>query len=298
MPRRPAPLPSKRPGPRRPAPRRLAATPVRIGGIGIGPGCPLALIAGPCVLEGSAFSLDLAARLQDLAGRLGAPLIFKASYDKANRTSAGAYRGPGLHKGLELLARVKERTGLPVITDVHSVEEVGLAAAVADVLQIPAFLCRQTDLVYAAAASGRPVNVKKGQFLAPGDVVHIVEKARAAGNARVVITERGTTFGYHRLVVDFQALPQMRALGVPVVFDATHSVQLPGGGRRRSGGNRAMVAYLARAAAAVGCDALFFEVHPEPGRARSDGPNSIRPQTLARLWPQLVALDGVGRGGR
>jgi len=270
---------------------------VRAGTVEIGPSRPLALIAGPCVIEGRAFTLDLAAELRDLAGHLGAPLIFKASYDKANRTAGGSFRGPGMKKGLEILARVKERTGLPVMTDVHSVEEVGLVAAVADILQIPAFLCRQTDLVYAAAASGRVVNIKKGQFLAPEDVRYVIEKARTGGDGRVLVTERGTTFGYHRLVVDFQSLPIMRALGVPVVFDATHSVQQPGGARGRSGGNRAMVPFLARAAAAVGCDAVFFEVHPDPGRARSDGPNSVTPRTLSRLWPQLVELDRIGRGG-
>ena len=257
----------------------------------------LFLIAGPCVIEGRSFTIDLASELRDLAGRLGAPLIFKASYDKANRTAGTSFRGLGMQKGLEILARVKERTGLPVMTDVHAVEEVGLVASVADILQIPAFLCRQTDLVYAAAASGRVVNVKKGQFLAPEDVRYIVEKARASGNKRILVTERGTTFGYHRLVVDFQSLPVMRAIGVPVLFDATHSVQLPGGARGRSGGNRAMVPYLARAAAAVGCDGIFFEVHPRPSKARSDGPNSITTRTLARLWPQLVELDRVGRGG-
>jgi 2-dehydro-3-deoxyphosphooctonate aldolase (KDO 8-P synthase) len=183
------------------------------------------------------------------------------------------------------------------MTDVHAVEEVGLVAAIADILQIPAFLCRQTDLVYAAAASGRVVNVKKGQFLAPEDVRYIIEKARASGNNRILITERGTSFGYHRLVVDFQSLPVMRALGVPVLFDATHSVQLPGAAGGRSGGNRAMVPYLARAAAAVGCDGIFFEVHPRPSKARSDGPNSITTRTLARLWPHLVELDRMGRGG-
>jgi 2-dehydro-3-deoxyphosphooctonate aldolase (KDO 8-P synthase) len=290
-------MPPKHAVPERAVSRPGAASPVRAGGVEIGPGRPLALIAGPCVIEGRAFTIDLASELRDLAGRLDAPLIFKASYDKANRTAGGSFRGPGLQNGLEILARVKERTGLPVMTDVHSVEEVGLAAAVADILQIPAFLCRQTDLVYAAAASGRVVNIKKGQFLAPEDVRYIIEKARASGNSRVLVTERGTTFGYHRLVVDFQSLPVMRALGVPVLFDATHSVQLPGGARGRSGGNRAMVPYLARAAAAVGCDAVFFEVHPDPGQARSDGPNSITPRTLLRLWPQLVELDRIGRGG-
>jgi 2-dehydro-3-deoxyphosphooctonate aldolase (KDO 8-P synthase) len=277
--------------------RSGAALPVRAGDVEIGPDRPLALVAGPCVIEGRAFTLGLAAELRELAGRLGAPLIFKASYDKANRTAAGSFRGVGLQRGLEILARVKERTGLPVMTDVHSVEEVGLVAAVADVLQIPAFLCRQTDLIYAAAASGRVVIIKKGQFLAPEDMRFVIEKARAGGAGRVLVTERGTTFGYHRLVVDFQSLPAMRALGVPVLFDATHSVQLPGGARGRSGGDRAMVPYLARAAAAVGCDGIFFEVHPEPGKARSDGPNSVTPRTLSRLWPRLVELDRIGRGG-
>jgi 2-dehydro-3-deoxyphosphooctonate aldolase (KDO 8-P synthase) len=290
-------MPPKHAVPERAVSRPGASSPVRAGGVEIGLGRPLALIAGPCVIEGRVFTIDLASELRDLAGRLDAPLIFKASYDKANRTAGGSFRGLGLQKGLEILARVKERTGLPVMTDVHSVEEVGLVAAVADILQIPAFLCRQTDLVYAAAASGRVVNIKKGQFLAPEDVRYIIEKARASGNSRVLVTERGTTFGYHRLVVDFQSLPVMRALGVPVLFDATHSVQLPGGARGRSGGNRAMVPYLARAAAAVGCDAVFFEVHPDPGKARSDGPNSITPRTLSRLWPQLVELDRIGRGG-
>ncbi len=290
-------MPSRRTGPERTGRRPSAASPVRAGAVEIGPARALALIAGPCVIEGRAFALNLAAELQELAHRLGAPLIFKASYDKANRTAGGSFRGLGLRKGLEILALVKERTGLPVMTDVHSVEEVGLVAAVADILQIPAFLCRQTDLVYAAAASGRVVNIKKGQFLAPQDVRYIVEKAEAGGARRVLVTERGTTFGYHRLVVDFQSLPVMRALGVPVLFDATHSVQLPGGANGRSGGNRAMVPYLARAAAAVGCDGIFFEVHPEPSKARSDGPNSITPRALARLWPQLVELDRIGRGG-
>ena len=290
-------MPSKPAVPDRGAPHPGAASPVRAGGVEIGPGRPLALIAGPCVIEGRSFTIDLASELRDLAGLLGAPLIFKASYDKANRTAGGSFRGLGLQKGLEILARVKERTGLPVMTDVHAVEEVGLAASVADILQIPAFLCRQTDLIYAAAASGRVVNIKKGQFLAPEDVRYIVEKAQLSGNSRVLVTERGTTFGYHRLVVDFQSLPVMRALGVPVLFDATHSVQLPGGAGGRSGGNRAMVPYLARAAAAVGCDGVFFEVHPTPSKARSDGPNSITPRTLSRLWPQLVELDRIGRGG-
>jgi len=275
---------------------RLAARPVKAGSLVIGPGRPLALIAGPCVLESRAAALSLAKELADMAARLEAPLIFKASYDKANRTSLGSYRGPGPAKGLAILAAVKDRTGLPVLTDVHSVEEAEAAAAVADVLQIPAFLCRQTDLLVAAAATGRAVNVKKGQFLAPGDVPFILEKVRSTGNRNVLVTERGSTFGYHRLVVDFSSLPLMRSFGVPVVFDATHSVQTPGGEGGRSGGDRDLVPYLARAAAAVGTDALFFEVHRRPDRARSDGPNSILPGTLEKLWPDLVEIDALVRG--
>jgi 2-dehydro-3-deoxyphosphooctonate aldolase (KDO 8-P synthase) len=273
-----------------------AARPVRAGSLTIGPRRPLALIAGPCVLESRAAALSLAKELADMALRLEAPLIFKASYDKANRTSLGSYRGPGAAKGLAILAAVKDRTGLPILTDVHSVAEAEAAAAVADVLQIPAFLCRQTDLLVAAAATGRAVNVKKGQFLAPGDVPFILEKVRSAGNRNVLVTERGSTFGYHRLVVDFSSLPLMRSFGVPVVFDATHSVQTPGGEGGRSGGDRDLVPYLARAAAAVGTDALFFEVHRRPDRARSDGPNSILPGTLEKLWPDLVEIDALVRG--
>jgi 2-dehydro-3-deoxyphosphooctonate aldolase (KDO 8-P synthase) len=288
-------MPPKRSNPDPGALRTAAPKPVTAGSVAIGAGRPLALIAGPCVLEGAAFSLRLAEQLRDLAGELGAPLVFKASYDKANRTAFGSYRGPGIAEGLRILARIRERTGLPVMTDVHSVEEVAQAASVVDILQIPAFLCRQTDLIAAAASSGRAVNIKKGQFLAPEDAAYIVGKARASGNPGILLTERGTTFGYHRLVVDFCSLPVMRSFGVPVIFDATHSVQQPGGAGGRSGGNRAMVPFLARAAAAVGCDAVFFEVHPRPAQARSDGPNSITPRTLRRLWPELVAIDRVGR---
>jgi 2-dehydro-3-deoxyphosphooctonate aldolase (KDO 8-P synthase) len=259
----------------------------------IGPGHPPALIAGPCVLESPATALSLA---RELADRLGGALIFKASYDKANRTSLGSYRGPGLEKGLEILARVKESTGLPVLTDVHSAEEAAAAAEIVDMLQIPAFLCRQTDLVVAAAKTGRAVNIKKGQFLAPSDVRYVLEKARSTGNRNIVVTERGTSFGYHRLIVDFSSLPTMRALGAPVVFDATHSVQMPGGEGKSSGGRREMIPYLARAAAAVGTDAFFFEVHRRPARARSDGPNSITPAALESLWPVLVEIDRLGRG--
>ena len=274
-----------------------AVKPVSLGPVTIGGGHPLVLIGGPCVIESHAHAVELGTAIAAIAKRCGVPYVFKASFDKANRTSVTAFRGPGLAAGLRTLEAVKSRVGVPVLTDIHEPDQAAPVAAVADVLQIPAFLCRQTDLLLAAARTGRAVNVKKGQFLAPEDVRHIVEKARAGGNGRVVLTERGTTFGYHRLVVDFQSLPVMRALGVPVLFDATHSVQLPGGAGGRSGGNRAMVPYLARAAAAVGCDGVFFEVHPRPSKARSDGPNSITPRVLVRLWPQLVELDRVGRGG-
>ncbi len=270
---------------------RKRPPPVRIGSIEIGPGRAPALIAGPCVLEDRSSALALARDLAARAGRLGVPLIFKASYDKANRTSLRSFRGPGRTRGLGILARIREDTGLPVLTDVHSPQEAEEAAAVVDVLQIPAFLCRQTDLVVAAAATGRPVNIKKGQFLAPEDVRFILQKTRSTGNRNVMVTERGTTFGYHRLVVDFCSLPVIRSLGAPVVFDATHSVQTPGGEGGRSGGSRTLAAFLARGAAAVGADAFFFEVHPRPERARSDGPNSITPAALEELWPVLVEID-------
>ena len=290
-------MPPKRKSSGRPSPGKRAASPVRVGGIRIGSRCPPALIAGPCVIESPAAVLSLAEELAERASRLDAPLIFKASYDQANRTSRDSYRGPGVERGLEILARVKERTGLPVLTDVHSVEEARLAGAVVDVLQVPAFLCRQTDLIAAAAASGKAVNIKKGQFLAPGDMRYVLEKAREGGNRNILLTERGTSFGYHRLVVDFTSLPVMRSLGAPVVFDATHSVQSPGGEGGRSGGDREMVPFLARAAAAAGADAFFFEIHRRPARALSDGPNSITPAALESLWPQLVKIDGLaGRG--
>jgi 2-dehydro-3-deoxyphosphooctonate aldolase (KDO 8-P synthase) len=291
-------MPQKKKSSGRPPSRKRTPAPVRAGGVRIGAGCPPALIAGPCVIESPAATLSLARDLCQRASRLGASLIFKASYDKANRTSRDSYRGPGLEKGLEILAEVKERTGVAVLTDVHSVEEAEAAAAVADILQIPAFLCRQTDLIVAAAGTGRAVNIKKGQFLAPGDMRYVLEKAYGTGNRNVLVTERGTSFGYHRLVVDFTALPVLRALGAPVVFDATHSVQTPGGEEGRSGGNREMVPFLARAAAGAGADAFFFEVHRRPASALSDGPNSITPSALESLWPTLAEIDGLTRGGR
>jgi 2-dehydro-3-deoxyphosphooctonate aldolase (KDO 8-P synthase) len=275
---------------------------VRIGGVTVGAGAPLALIGGPCAIENEKHALMLAERLKRAAETARVPFIYKSSYDKANRSSIHSYRGPGLKEGLRILGRVKEATGLPVLSDVHDVSEVGPAAEVLDVLQVPAFLCRQTDLVVACAKSGRPVNVKKGQFLAPRDMANVVEKIRSAGSEAILLTERGTTFGYNNLVVDFRGLPIMRALGYPVVFDATHSVQLPGGAGDRSGGERQYVQALARAAVAVGVDALFLEIHEDPdrtlpdGRPLSDGPNMLRLDDLPRLLDEIGAIRaGLGR---
>jgi 2-dehydro-3-deoxyphosphooctonate aldolase (KDO 8-P synthase) len=275
---------------------------VRIGDVTVGAGSPLALIGGPCAIENEKHALMLAERLKRVAETARVPFIYKSSYDKANRSSIHSYRGPGLKEGLRILGRVKEATGLPVLSDVHDVSEVGPAAEVLDVLQVPAFLCRQTDLVVACAKSGRPVNVKKGQFLAPRDMANVVEKIRSAGSEAILLTERGTTFGYNNLVVDFRGLPIMRALGYPVVFDATHSVQLPGGAGDRSGGERRYVQALARAAVAVGVDALFLEIHEDPdrtlpdGRPLSDGPNMLRLDDLPRLLDEIGAIRaGLGR---
>jgi 2-dehydro-3-deoxyphosphooctonate aldolase (KDO 8-P synthase) len=250
----------------------------------------LVMIAGPCVIESEAATLELARALRDIAGELALPLIFKASFDKANRTSLSSYRGPGLAKGLAILARVKAEVGLPVLSDVHQVAEVEPAAQVLDILQIPAFLCRQTDLVVAAAQTGKVVNIKKGQFLAPWDMKPVVEKARAAGNDKIILTERGTSFGYNNLVVDFRSLPIMRGLGCPVVLDVTHSVQLPGGQGACSGGQREFIAPLARAAVAVGVDGLFMEVHADPAKALCDGPNSLPLKDVSALWRELKGL--------
>ena len=233
----------------------------------------LVMIAGPCVIESADAALEIARALKEMARELSLPLIFKASYDKANRTSVTSFRGPGLKAGLEILGRVKAETGLPVLSDVHQVAEVEPAAQVLDVLQIPAFLCRQTDLVVAAAKTGKVVNIKKGQFLAPWDLGPVVEKARSTGNEKIILTERGASFGYNNLVVDFRSLPIMRGLGCQVVLDVTHSVQLPGGQGSCSGGQREFIPHLARAGVAVGVDGLFMEVHPDPDQAKCDGPN-------------------------
>jgi 2-dehydro-3-deoxyphosphooctonate aldolase (KDO 8-P synthase) len=279
-----------------------ATRPVRIGAVTIGGGAPLALIGGPCAIENEKHALMVAERLQRLTADAKVPFIYKSSYDKANRSSIHSYRGPGLIEGLRILQKVKNETGLAVLSDVHDVSEVVPAAEVLDVLQVPAFLCRQTDLIVACARSGRPVNVKKGQFVAPRDMVNVVEKVRASGSEDLLLTERGTSFGYNNLIVDFRGLPIMRAFGYPVVFDATHSVQLPGGQGDRSGGERQYVQALARAAVAVGVDALFMEIHEDPdrtlddGRPLSDGPNMLRLDDLPRLLDELRAIAaGPGR---
>jgi len=249
--------------------------PVTIGPYRCGRGQPLVVIAGPCVLEEASLALEIAAELKRAVSELPVQLIFKASFDKANRTSIDAYRGPGLEAGLRILGEVKQKTGLPVTTDIHQPNQAAPAAEVCELLQIPAFLCRQTDLLTAAAQTGRPVHVKKAQFLAPWDMRHVLGKLTSAGCRHVVLCERGTCFGYGRLVNDMRAIPQMQALGTPVIFDATHSVQEPGGLGSATGGNRAMVEPLARAATASGADGLFFETHPDPDRAPSDGPNMV-----------------------
>ncbi len=269
---------------------------VRIGSVTIGGGAPLALIGGPCAIENEKHALMVAERLRRVTADAGVPFIYKSSYDKANRSSIHSYRGPGLTEGLRILQKVKDETGLAVLSDVHDVSEVAPAAQVLDVLQVPAFLCRQTDLIVACARSGRPVNVKKGQFAAPRDMANVVEKVRASGSEDLLLTERGTSFGYNNLIVDFRGLPIMRAFGYPVVFDATHSVQLPGGQGDRSGGERQYVQALARAAVAVGVDALFMEIHEDPdrtlpdGRPLSDGPNMLRLDDLPRLLDELRAI--------
>jgi 2-dehydro-3-deoxyphosphooctonate aldolase (KDO 8-P synthase) len=271
------------------------------GSVRFGGGHPLALIGGPCAIESEKHALETAERLAGLTAERGVPFVYKSSYDKANRSSGRGYRGPGLREGLRILKKVRDRVGVPVLSDVHDVAEVGPAAEVLDVLQIPAFLCRQTDLVVAAARTGRPVNVKKGQFLAPDDMRNVVDKILATGNRAVLLTERGTSFGYHNLVVDMRGLAIMRDLGFPVIFDATHSVQLPGGAGDRSAGERRFVPALARAAVAVGIDALFMEMHEDPdrtlpdGRPLSDGPNMLRIDDLPRLLDEVRAIHGTVR---
>ncbi|MGA7952693.1 MAG: 3-deoxy-8-phosphooctulonate synthase [Gloeobacterales cyanobacterium] len=256
----------------------------------VGDSSPLTLIGGPCVIESEDFTLKMAEEIRKVCDRLKISFIFKSSFDKANRTSANSFRGQTLENGLAVLQRVKDEIGVPVLTDIHESYQAAIVAEVADVLQIPAFLCRQTDLLLAAAGTGRAVNVKKGQFLAPWDMKNVVKKLEAGGANNILLTERGTSFGYNTLVVDFRGLPQMRELGYPVVFDATHSVQMPGGQGDRSGGQRHFIPYLARAAAAVGIDALFMEVHENPDIAPSDGPNMVPLAQLEDLLRQVINI--------
>lgn len=264
---------------------------VIVGSAIIGGRRPLALIAGPCVIESAELCREVAEYLRELTESFHIPFIFKSSYDKANRTSGQSFRGPGLAKGLEILCRIKEDLGISVLSDVHSVEEVKPAAQVLDVLQIPAFLCRQTDLVRAVARSGKAVNVKKGQFLAPWDMRYIIEKIESCGNNSLLLTERGTSFGYNNLVVDMRSLVIMRQLGYPVIFDVTHSLQLPGALAGSSGGQREFIPFLARAAVALGVDGLFMEVHPHPEKALCDGPNSLDLRELPSLLKELIEID-------
>jgi 2-dehydro-3-deoxyphosphooctonate aldolase (KDO 8-P synthase) len=269
---------------------------VRVGSVEIGNALPLALIAGPCQLESREHALEMASALKEVARRAGVGLVYKTSFDKANRTSAGGKRGLGFEKSLPIFAEIRESLGVPVLTDVHEQAQCAALAEAVDVLQIPAFLCRQTDLLIAAARTGRTVNVKKGQFLAPWDMTNVVAKITGAGNPNVLVTERGASFGYNTLVSDFRALPIMAKIGAPVVFDATHSVQQPGGRGESSGGDREMVPYLARAAVAVGCAAVFMETHQDPDRAPSDGPNMLNLRDVPALLAELVAIDRIAKG--
>ena len=271
--------------------RSIAAGPLSIGGQN-----PLALIAGPCVIESEKIAMEIAEKLKGITTDLHVPFIFKASYDKANRTSIKSFRGPGLNDGLKILQKIKTELDLPVLSDVHKEEEIDPAAEVLDILQIPAFLCRQTDLLVKAAQTGKPINVKKGQFLAPWDMKNVVVKLEESGNSNILLTERGATFGYNNLVVDMRSLVLMREHGYPVIFDATHSLQQPGGQGTTSGGQSEMVPDLARGAVAVGCDALFMEIHTDPSKALSDGPNMLQIDLLPELLEQLVTLDQVVKG--
>lgn len=268
---------------------------VKIRDFEIGAGNPLALLAGPCVLEGLERSLYIGREIKAIANRLGIPYVFKASFDKANRSAFNSFRGPGLEKGLEILAQIKKELDVPVITDIHTEAQAKPAAEVVDILQIPAFLCRQTDLVYQAALTGKPVNVKKGQFLSPKDMRNVVDKILEGGNSNILLTERGASFGYNNLVVDMRSFPIMRSFGYPVVFDATHSVQIPGGLGTASSGNREYVEYLTRAAVGAGVDALFMEVHDNPEEALSDGPNMVYLDKLEELLKDSLSIYNIVR---
>lgn len=273
----------------------LSVTPVSAGPVTFGTGHPLAFILGPCVIESENHAIDTAVAILEISKRVGAPVVFKASFDKANRTSIASYRGPGLHDGLKVLAKVKARTGLPLLTDVHEVSQVAAAAEVVDVLQIPAFLSRQTDLLVAAAQTGRVVNVKKGQFLAPRDMRHVVAKLADSGNRNILVTERGVSFGYNNLVVDPRAFPMLRELGYPVVFDVTHSLQLPGAGDGVTAGLAQYIEPMSQAGVAAGVDGVFMEVHEDPSRAKSDAANALRLDLLEPLMRRLIALDKIVR---
>jgi len=268
---------------------------VNIGSITVGGKNPIALMAGPCVIEGAERTLKIGKAIKEITDRLGIPYIFKASFDKANRSSYSSFRGPGLTEGLEILGKIKKELGVPVVSDIHCSSQIEEAANVLDVLQIPAFLCRQTDLVYQAASTGKVVNVKKGQFLAPNDMKNVIAKIREAGNENILLTERGASFGYNNLVTDMRSLPIMRSFGYPIVFDGTHSVQLPGGAGTTSSGQREFVPYLTRAAVATGIDVLFMEVHDNPAEALSDGPNMLYIEQLEDLLKDVQALDNVVR---
>jgi 2-dehydro-3-deoxyphosphooctonate aldolase (KDO 8-P synthase) len=269
---------------------------ISAGSIKIGSNNPLAFIAGPCVIESEEATLKAAYQLKEISDNQGIPVIFKSSYDKANRTSVNSFRGPGIKEGLAILDKVKKETGLAVLSDVHSVDEVERAEEVLDVIQIPAFLCRQTGLVIAAARTGKTVNIKKGQFLAPGDVKNIIDKVLSSGNNNIMITERGTTFGYNNLVVDMRGIPIMQDFGFPVVYDATHSVQLPGGQGSSSGGQREFIETLSRSAVAAGCDAVFMEIHEDPDKAPCDGPNMLPLERFSVLAKRLMELSHLIKG--
>ncbi|WP_448875158.1 3-deoxy-8-phosphooctulonate synthase [Desulfobulbus propionicus] len=280
--------------------KTVSLQPTPVGPITVGPNAPLLLLAGPCVLESGELAWEIARELKAITARLGISYVFKASFDKANRTSLSSFRGPGAEKGLRILGRLREEIGVPVISDIHEPAQAEMAADYLDILQIPAFLCRQTDLLVAAARTGRVVNVKKGQFVSPWDMEHVVNKLRGAGTEKILLTERGASFGYNNLVVDMRSLVVMRSFGYPVVFDATHSVQLPGGAGGSSGGQREFIPPLARAAMAVGIDGLFIEVHPNPAKALCDGPNSLPLNQVEPLLKQLLAVrqsvEGVVNG--
>lgn len=266
---------------------------VKINDICIGDKSPLVLIAGPCVIESESLCLDTAKRIKDITAKLGMPFVFKSSFDKANRLSVDSFRGPGLKKGLEILSKIKDKLKVPILSDIHCSKEIEEVQDVLDIIQIPALLCRQTDIVVSAAETGRVINIKKGQFMAPWDMLQIIKKIESTGNKKIIVTERGTSFGYNNLVSDFRALKIMRDFGYPVVYDATHSIQLPGGKGNCSSGQSEFVGGLARAAVAFGCDGLFLEVHPDPRKAMCDGPNMIDLNELKKLLTQIKKIEGV-----